>query len=147
MKTMQFGRRIDALTFVSSKNQNRFRLFSSNPEGQMAAALKVLKENDFQFRILCVPNPNHLSRCQDRLNAFQTYKFSKIHILCPCLRKSPEHKSEGGTNKERGPRVQPGGRRPWDEGKRGLKMRALSQVQAAAFSESLGDTAEIYENI
>ena len=39
------------------------------------------------------------------------------------------------------------GRRPWDEGKRGLKMRALSQVQAAAFSESLGDTAEIYENI
>ena len=124
-------------------NQNRFRLFSSNPEGQMAAAFKVLKENDFQYRILYVPNPNHLSRCRDRLNTFQTYKFLKIHILCPCLRKSLEHKSGDGTNKERGPRIYPGGRCPWDEGKRGLKMRALSQVQVVAFSEALGDTAEI----
>ena len=41
-------------------NQNRFRLLSSNPEGQMATAFQVLKENDLQFRILYVTQPQRV---------------------------------------------------------------------------------------
>lgn len=58
--------------------------------------------------------PTQTIKCQDRLKTFQTYKFSKIHILCPCLRNSPEQMSKHEANKGRGHRIYPGGKRPWD---------------------------------
>ena len=61
-------------------NQNRFRLLSSNPEGQMATAFQVLKENDFQFRILYVPNPN-VSRQIKHVSDIQVLKNSYLEPL------------------------------------------------------------------
>ena len=76
---------------------------------------KVLKENESQFRILYVPSPKYLTSIRVDEKHFRHANPQKC---IPCLGRSPGHILKSRLNKERGHRVCPGGRDPWDAGER-----------------------------
>ena len=84
--------------------------------------------------------------CQDRLNTFQTYKFSKIHILSPCLRKCPEHKSEDETKKKEDPEFTQEGGVPEMRGK-GAKEESPASGPGGSIFGGFGRHCWNYENI
>ena len=101
---------------------------------------KSSKKMIYNLEFYMLPNPNvsrqikHVSDIQVLENSYleplpQEVSRTQVRRWNKKKKEDPEFTQEGGV--------------PEIRGKRGLKRRALSQVQAAAFSEALGDTAEI----